>query len=327
MGFMSFLDNFAPGGDPYATRLIVGGVEFAGLEVPESATPGAGKQQTVIHKLVGGKRTVDVLGVDYDNLSWSGWMVGATAGARVKELETMRDTGNAVDFNLGEYYFSVVVASFVPRFEHQYRRFYTIELVVVERLDAPVTKNAMSGSLDGLINSDIGKSLGLAKIINVSAITDTINTVKASVAQVQDFANQTVDTIQTVIRPIVAAQQMVQSVIAQVSASVSDITTLGGLIPGNPVSNAANNLLRQANAVTQLAPLYQMQSVLGRLQKNVLSGPLANGTVSVTTGNTSLQRLSADQYGDQSQWTKVAAANSITDPQITGIQTVKFPQG
>lgn len=327
MGIMSFLDNFAPGGDPYATRVVLGNIELVGLEVSESATPGAGAQQLVVHKLVGGKRTIDALGVDYDNLSWSGWILGATAGARVKELETMRDTGAAVNFTLGEYYFSVVVAKFVPRFEHQYRRNYTIELVVVDRLDAPVTKNALSGSLDALINSDVGKSLGLAGIINVSAITDTINTVKASVAQVQDFANQTVETIQSVIRPIVAAQQMVQSVIAQVGASVSDITTLGGLIPGNPVSNAANNLLRQANAVTQLAPLYQMQGVLGRLQKNVLSGPLANGTVSVTTGNTSLQRLSADQYGDQSQWTKVAAANNITDPQITGIQTVKFPQG
>ncbi|MEB0078004.1 MULTISPECIES: hypothetical protein [unclassified Pseudomonas] len=327
MGFMSFLDNFAPGGDPYATRVVLGGIEFVGLEIPESATPGAGKQQTVTHKLVGGKRIVDVLGVDYDNLSWTGWMVGATAGARVKELETMRDTGNAVDFNLGEYYFSVVVSSFVPRFEHQYRRGYTIELLVVDRLDAPVTKNALSGSLDSLINSDVGKSLGLAKIINVSAVTDTINTVKSAVAQVQDFANQTVDTIQSVIRPIVAAQQMVQSVIAQVGAGVADITTLGGLVPGNPISNAANNLLRQANAMTQLAPLYQMQGVLGRLQKNVLSGPLANGTVSITTSNTSLQRLSADQYGDQSQWTKVAAANSITDPQVTGIQTIKFPQG
>jgi hypothetical protein len=334
MGIMSFLDNFAPGGDPYATRVVLGNIEFVGLEVPESATPGAGTQQTVIHKLVGGKRTVDVLGVDYDNLSWSGWMVGATAGARVKELETMRDTGNAVDLNIGEYYFSVVVAKFAARFEHQYRRNYTIELVVVDRLDAPVTKNALSGSLDALINSDVAKSSGLADMLHsdsvtsaVSGVKSAIATVKTAVSQVQDFANATIDSVQSVIRPIVAAQQFVQAAISEVGASVSDITTLGGLIPGNPVSNAANNLLRQATSMTQLAPLYQMQGVLGRLQKNVLSGPLANGTVSVTTGNTSLQRLSADQYGDQSQWTRVAAANNITDPQITGIQTVKFPQG
>ena len=323
---MSFLDSFAPGGDPYATRLIVGDVEFVGLEVPESIAVGA-KQQAVTHKLVGGTRTIDVLGVDYDNLQWSGWMLGATADARVKELEKIRDTGNAVDFSLGNYFYSVVVVSFNARYEHLYRRFYTIDLLIVASMDAPIKKNALSGSLDNLINSDVGHSLGLAKIINVSSITSAIGTIKSVVAQVHDFANQTVETIQSVIRPIVAAQQLVQSVIAQVGASVADITTLGGLVPGNPISSAANNLLRKANSLTQLAPLYQMQSVLGRLQKNVLSGPLANGTVSVTTGNTSLQRLSADQYGDQSKWTKVAAANSITDPQVTGIQTIKFPQG
>jgi hypothetical protein len=324
---VSILDNFAPGGDPFATRLIVGDVEFVGLEVPESATPGAGKQQAVVHKLVGGKRIVDVLGVDYDNLSWNGWFLGATAGERVSALETMRDTGQAVNFSLDDYNFSVVVVGFTPRYEFKYRRSYSIELLVIERLDAPVRVNALSGALDALINSDVGESLGLASIINVSAVTSAIGSVQSAVSQVQDFANATVQTIQTVIRPIVAAQQIVQSMISQVAASVNDITSLGGLIPGNPVSNAANNLLRQANSLTQLAPLYQMQSVLGRLQKNVLSGPLANGTVSVTTGNTSLQRLSADQYGDQSQWTKVAAVNNLTDPSIVDIQTVKFPQG
>lgn len=164
-------------------------------------------------------------------------------------------------------------------------------------------------------------------MINVSSVTSAIASVKSAVSQVQDFANATIDTVQTVIRPIVAAQALVQSTIAQVGASVADITTLGGLIPGNPISSAANNLLRQANSLTQLAPLYQMQGVLGRLQKNVLSGPLANGTVSVTTGNTSLQRLSADQYGDQSQWTKVAAANSITDRKSPASRPSNFRRG
>lgn len=156
---MSFLDSFAPGGDPYATRLIVGDVEFTGLEVPESITIGA-KQGAVVHKSVGGKRTVDVTGIDYTNIPWSGWMLGATAGDRVKELEKIRDTGNAVDFSMGDYYFSVVVVDFSARFEHLYRSFYTIELLIVSSLDAPIKKNALSGSLDALINSDIGKSLG-----------------------------------------------------------------------------------------------------------------------------------------------------------------------
>ncbi|PUB36612.1 hypothetical protein C8K66_10291 [Pseudomonas sp. GV105] len=327
MSLTTFLDNFAPGGDPFATRLILGDFEFTGLEVPESVSPGAGKQQLVIHKMVGGKRKVDVLGVDYDNLSWSGWIIGATAGDRVSELETMRDVGAPLTFSMDGYYYSVVIQSFTPRFEHVYRRPYTIELVVVSSLDTPVTENALAGTLDSLINSDVGESLGLASIINSSSVSSAIDTVKSAVSQVQGFANATIDTVQTVIRPLVAAQAVVQSVIAQVGASVNDITTLGGLVPGNPVAQAANNVLRQGAALTQLAPLYQMQSVLDRMQKNVLSGPLANGTSSVTTSNSSLQKVAADAYGDQSRWTEIAAANSITDPRLDGIQTIKIPVG
>lgn len=326
MSLTSFLDNFAPGGDPFATRLIVGETEFTGLEVPESLTVG-GKQQVVVHKLVGGRRVVDVLGVDYDNLTWSGWMTGPTAGTRTTALEKMRDAGATLTFNMDGYYFSVVVADFKSRFEHLYRRYYTIDLVVVARLDAPVTQNALTGTLDSLINSDLAQSIGLTSLINSDAVTSAISTVKSAVSEVQGFANATVDTIQSVVRPIVAAQLVVQSTIAQVAASVTDITTLGGLVPGNPVSTAATNLLRQGTALTQLAPLYQMQSVLGRLQANVLAGPLANGTATVTTTNSSLQKVAADSYGDQSRWTEIASANSIIDPQLDGIQTIKVPIG
>ncbi|WP_240951152.1 hypothetical protein [Pseudomonas veronii] len=249
MSFTSFLDNFAPGGDPFTTRLIVGDVEFTGLEVPESVTIGA-KQQMVVHKLVGGKRIVDVLGVDYDNLSWSGWMTGATAGERVTALETLRDVGAPLAFSIDGYYFSVLIQSFNQRFEHVYRRFYSIDLLIVSSLDTPVTENALAGTLDNLINSDVGESLGLASIINSSSVSSAIDTVKSAVSQVQGFANATIDTVQTVIRPLVAAQAIVQSVIAQVGASVNDITTLGGLVPGNPVARAANNVLRQSAALT-----------------------------------------------------------------------------
>lgn len=326
MSFTSFLDNFAPGGDPFATRLIVGDVEFTGLEVPESVTIGA-KQQLVVHKLVGGKRIVDVLGVDYDNLSWSGWLTGATAGDRATELETLRDVGSPLSFSIDGYYFSVVIQSFNQRFEHVYRRFYSIELLIVSSLDTPITENALAGTLDNLINSDLGESLGLASIINSDAVTTSIGFVKNAVSQVQGFANATIDTVQAVIRPLVATQAVVQSVIAQVGASVNDITTLGGLIPGNPVAMAANNVLRQGAALTQLAPLYQMQSVLDRMQKNVLSGPLANGTSSITTSNSSLQKVAADAYGDQSRWAEIAVVNNIADPQLNGIQTIRIPVG
>lgn len=71
MSFISALNNFAQGLDPTVTRLILGDFEFLGFEVPiRLAFPG--KQKTVIHQMIGGKRTIDVLGTEYDPLTWTG---------------------------------------------------------------------------------------------------------------------------------------------------------------------------------------------------------------------------------------------------------------
>ncbi|QIY81511.1 hypothetical protein [Chromobacterium violaceum] len=330
---MSFLDNVLPsftaGGDPFATRVAVGSFEFQGLEVPESISIGA-KQQTVVHKLTGGKRIVDVLGVDYDAISWKGWLLGPDAGNRAKALEALRDAGEAVVFVLEDYHFNVLVDSFAIEFTHRYRRQYSIGLTVVGRADAKPAGaggGALSGSLDALLGSDVGKALGLANVINVQAVTDAVASVQSAVSSVQSIANATVATVQTVIRPIVAAGQVVNAVIGQVGGAIQDITTLGGLIPGNPVSRAANNHIRQVQAYSQLPALYELQSVLGRIEKHVLTGPLANGTASVVTSNTNLQALASQAYGDQSQWPRIAAANGMNDPKVTGVQTVVIPKG
>lgn len=326
MSILDSLPSFAPGGDPFATRLTLGSFEFQGFEVPESIKISA-KQQVAVHKLVGGKRVVDVLGTDFENLTWTGWMVGTSAPDRTKAIEDMRDAGMPVTFTLEDYSFSVVITGFSSDFQHTYRRPYSIELTIIARQDSVSALDALTGSLDALINSDIGEALGLSSIINVQAVTDAVTAVQTAVSQVQDIANATVSAVQTIIRPIIAAQKIVNATIAQANSAISDITTLGGLIPGNPVSKAATNVLRQVEAYTQLPGLYQMQAVLGRLQKNVLAGPLANGTASIVTSNTSLQRLAADAYGDQSKWTGIASANNITDPKVTGIQEIKIPRG
>nr|WP_199065124.1 hypothetical protein [Chromobacterium sp. ASV5] len=327
---MSFFDGLLPsftaGGDPFATRVAVGGFEFQELEVPEAITIGA-KQQTVVHKLTGGKRIVDVMGVDYDNVGWKGWLLGPTAGARARQLEAMRDAGDAVEFVLEDYHFKVVISHFAVEFSHRYKRQYSIELTIVAEQAAKAGADALSGSLDALVNSDLGEALGLSDVINVQAVTDAVSSVKDAVSQVQDIANATVSTVQTVIRPIVAAGQIVNATIAQVGGAIQDITTLGGILPGNPVSSAANNVFRQVEAYTQLPALYQLQSVLGRMQKNVLAGPMANGTASVVTSSTNLQSLAAQAYGDQSQWPRIAAANGMTDPKVSGIQKITIPRG
>lgn len=324
MSFTSALNNFAQGLDPTATRLILGGFEFLDFEVPERiAIPG--KQKTVLHQMIGGKRTIDVLGVEYDPLSWSGIFTGAQSGARVTQLEKMRDAGKQITLTLDSYSFTVVITSFTPVYEFIYRRPYTIEVAIVASNASPIRIDALTGSLGALVNSDIGKSLGLSSIINVSAVTSAVATVQSAVKQVTDFAHATIEQVQSVVRPIIAAQAMVQQTIGQLESAASDITTLGGLVPGNPISKTINNVLKQADLTTRIPALYSLQSVLGRLNKNVQSGQTADGVKTVTLSGSNLYQVAANQYGDATKWSSLASANKITDPQLTGINTIIVP--
>ena len=159
----------------------------------------------------------------------------------------------------------------------------------------------------------------------MSAVTDAVATVQTAVAKVKDIAHATIETVQTIVRPIIAAQQIVHNAISSLESTARSITTLGGLLPGNPIAKTVNNLLSQADSMTRLPALYQLSNVLYRLDKNVRSGQTADGVKTVTQSGGNLMTLASQIYGDQSLWTSIASANTITDPQITGIQTLVIP--
>lgn len=324
MSFISALNNFAQSYDPSVTRVVLGDFEFLDFEVPERiAIPG--RQKTVLHQMIGGKRTVDVLGIEYDPLSWSGIITGSQSGDRVSALERMRDAGEQLTLTLDNYSFTVVITSFTPVYEFIYRRPFTIEVAIVSNNASPLKVDALTGALEGLIDSDIGKSLGLADIIDVDSVTSAVTTVQSAVKEVTDFAHATVKQVQSVVRPIVAAQVIIQQQIGQLESAANDITTLGGLVPGNPISKTISNLLSQADQSTKIPALYNLQSVLGRLNKNVNSGQTADGVRSVTLSGGNLYQVASDQYGDASLWSSIASANNLTDPQLTGINTLTIP--
>ncbi|WP_217548795.1 hypothetical protein [Pantoea sp. GbtcB22] len=324
MSFTSALNNFAQGLDPTVTRLVLGDFEFLDFEVPERLTL-PGRQKAVLHQMIGGKRVIDVLGVEYDPLTWSGIITGSQSGDRVKALERMRDAGEQLTLTLDDYSFTVVITSFTPVYEFIYRRPFTIEVAIVANNASPLKVDALTGALQGLLDSDIGQALGLSDIIDVQSVTDAVTTVQSTVKQVTDFAHATVEQVQAVVRPIIAAQTIIQQQIAQLEDAASQITTLGGLVPGNPISKTVSNLLSQADQSTRIPALYSLQNVLSRLNKNVNSGQTADGVRTVTQSGGSLYQVASDQYGDASLWSSIATANDLTDPQLSGINTLTIP--
>ncbi|MGK3131162.1 hypothetical protein ACCW76_18380 [Pantoea sp. C8B4] len=324
MSFLHSLTQFAQGIDPTVTRMMLGEFEFIEFEVPERMVI-AGRQKTVQHLLIGGRRIIDVLGTEYEPLTWSGIFTGSQAGERVRMLERMRDAGHPVVLTLDDYRFTVVITAFRPVYEFVWRRPYTIEVAVVSNEGSPDKVDALTGALQGLIDSDLGRALGLANIINIDAVTQTVKDLHQAVKQVTDFAHATVVQIQAVVRPLIAARNIIHHELALLESAAYEITSLGGLLPGNPISKTVSNLLRQSDHTTRIPALYQLQDVLGRLNKNITTGQSANGVRAVTLSGGNLYQISSEQYGDASLWTSIADANDLADPQLSGIHTLKIP--
>ncbi len=91
--------------------VILGQVVFEGYEVPSRISIG-GAHAVTIHKLPGGGRIIDAMGVDNGAISWSGFFTGPSAAARARLVDAMRQGGQLVGLSFSDYAFNVVVVHF-----------------------------------------------------------------------------------------------------------------------------------------------------------------------------------------------------------------------
>jgi hypothetical protein len=145
-----------------------------------------------------------------------------------------------------------------------------------------------------------------------------------------------------VLAPIEAAQSAVQGLLGQVNSAVGTFGMIASAV-GLPGAKAAANIETTLANVANAGPLNRLSSVLGVMHSNAMMGaygnfassndptsplynvPLASPYHSVTVGGGTLQGLAAQHYGDASQWPIIAQANGMTDPLISGVQTIAIP--
>ncbi|MDW3683114.1 hypothetical protein RA280_15415 [Cupriavidus sp. CV2] len=304
-----------------ATILSLGDVLFADLEAPERITFGGG-QQLVIHKQVGGTRTIDAMGRDDLPLRWSGTFMGKDALQRARYLDAIRIAGQAVPLAWSELLYTVVVARFEADFEREWMIPYRIICEVVADHSQPQTSLA-GPSINDLIGADLSTANSLTASIGNGTLTGLMGTVNSAIAGVSSLANAAQSTINSVLAPIAAVQTQVSVLIASASNTIANVTTLGGIVPNNPISTAAAKLTSQVASFQSLPPLYNLQAVMGRMSANL--GGVSGATQQITTAGGNLMQLAANVYGDAKAWTGIAKANKITDPVVQGVQTLNVP--
>lgn len=303
------------------TVLTLGDFEFSRFEIPEKISFG-GDQALAVHELVGGVRVVDAMGRVDMPLEWSGLFDGASALDRARYLDGLRVAGLPLRLSWSEFAYKVVIKSLRCDFQRMTRLPYAISCIVVENLTLPV-KTISPAGVDEWIAEDMSAANALGGLIGDGMLSDLLKTLDSAISTVSSFANAVQSTINSVLAPLAAVQARVRVLIQSVGNVLINSSTLGGVLPSNPISKQASKLLGQANGMTQLPQLYNLQSVLGRMGGNLGSIGSAGRSVSVAGGN--LYQMAADAYNDAASWTAIAKANGLEDPMISGLQTISIP--
>lgn len=302
-------------------QLTLGDITFANLEVPESLNWG-GDQSTVIQKLIGGSRVIDAMGRDDDAIQWTGWFLGASAVDRAQYVNTQRILGQPLSLTMGPLNFTVVIRSFKASYEFQFRIRYSITCEVMQDNTTPTVLGSVPG-IDDQMNADMNTATGLGSLIGDSTLTGLLGTVNTAISGISTFANAAQSTISSVLQPIAAVQSRVKTLLASAINTTTNITTLGGVLPYSPVAQAAATLSGQVAAFESQPSLLSLQGVMGRMAANLNS--VRSNATKVTTAGGNLQTIAAKQYGDATSWTGIAKANGLTDPVVSGVQTLTVP--
>jgi hypothetical protein len=268
---------------------------FSKLEIPSKINFG-GKQNLVTHELIGGNRVIDAMGKSDSALAWSGMFTAsgrqaaantsawdtlkATIGggnvsappitnqmdalSRARYLDYLRVSGTICTLTWSEFNYTVICESFEADFERFYQIPYKISFAILTNNVA-----ALPAGIDELLAKDAARIDALMASVGTPAMLSNWQKLKAAFAAIKKFAAATTAQITAIRQQVVAIQAQIKAQIANISNTLKQITTLGGIVPVNGAAKWVQKTSNQAVNTAQLGDLHNLQSTVGRLAKNV----------------------------------------------------------
>ena len=121
-----------------------------------------GRQAMAVHKLIGGRRVIDMLGPDDGNIHWGGQFYGDGAHQSCLAIDALRAQGSTLPLSFGGQSFTVVISEF----HFDIRRY---PIWVEYQITCVVSQNGGQGALggiaagiDSLVTSDLSAAVSLA---------------------------------------------------------------------------------------------------------------------------------------------------------------------
>ena len=306
---------------------------FSDFEIPEEISFG-GDQSLVIHNMVGGKRQIDAMGRNEVPKEWSGFFYGSDSVKRALYLDSLRVAGKQHSLTWDTFSYTVIVRSFHAIYKRSYIIPYKIVLEVVQDNIQPVVDPAPQDEWDFIYEVSnaviIAQGFGFSddQMQDAAALAE----LQAKTAAMQNYAQSInrksltiFDQLKELRNQINDIQNNIQTLIASTTNAITQITTLGGILPANTLSKNALTLGRTVATVNNSARLEELQFTLTRVNKNITAIDNTPNVRSITVCGGTLFKVALDEYGDATLWTVIAKANNLSDTNIAGIVTLLIP--
>jgi hypothetical protein len=233
----------APGQGAGQFPVTLGSIVLQGFEVPDSA-PWGGEQALTVHKLIGGARVIDAMGVDDRAIAIKGTFLSPDADQRALQVDQMRKAGLPVMFSWSNHVYQVVIKSFQPEYQRPDRVPYALTLEILQDSTQPASTPPQDDDgdfTDAL--GDIGTVLTTLSGGLISPVAGLFATGAASLASVNTAIGLAQSFGPGAAFGIPAALSGLQSAVGAMLGSVS-----GGI--GGPVLSGVNSALAIGGSVS-----------------------------------------------------------------------------
>lgn len=289
----SFLQNIS---------LRLGSIEFSGTEVPENFGSLGGNQRLAIHEFPGGFRSAQTFGAfPADTIAWRGILSGANALSRATDIGRLYVAGQPIVLAYAGFAWLGYVSRWSPHAKHQWWVPYDIAFEPVQDLSGAATPITSSQTPESQLTDQ-------TTALNDYQAGDPLPTPTS----LFDPVNQLLGDVQSALAPASGIISNVSAIASStIGAGVSTITALAAPLIQSTDSGTASASLAVLSRSTIIGTLF--------------AAPAATVDQLVGIVNPNLFQLAAQYYGDPSQWTLIATANNLLDPQPTGTFTLTIP--
>lgn len=226
--------------------VTLGSFTFQDTEVPEQM-PYGGQQRLAVQKMIGGDRQINTLGLDKDDIKWSGIMRSSDRESRAKQLLGMMASGKTFSLAWGQEHEQVVISSFQPVVEAFWIS-YTITCCV-----APPPKSASKKKPDFLTRmaDDAMSAVGLTPS-DLTAATSALGQVQSAVSAVSSLVPGS-SVFGKILNATGAAQSLLTGAQSAADGSLAGVINAAATGAGLMGATGATALINQMGSVVQAA--------------------------------------------------------------------------